>query len=437
MKANPVPSPVHPSSLIPHPSDEFPRWQRSAWLIASGAGIAAFSMSFWVPFLPLYMRDLGVETEPGQLFWAALALSSNGVFRMIGGPIWGVLSDRYGRKVMYVRALFAATITTVIAAAATEPWHVTVAMACQGLLSGFIPAAIALTSVSVPESRMTGALGTVQGLQYTGNTLGPAVGALLAGPLGLRGAIVAGALLPSLAAMLVLVLVPRDRVAPRVAASRERLRWREALRRDASLQFALGLLLYFISFVMIDLVRTAAPAALDALAGPENATRATGIAFSVSGLASVIGAMGLARLVGRPGQFRLSLTAVIGLCAVAHIALGVAGSVAFFIVAYGVASMIRGAMLPATNTVIAASVPVERRGTAFGIAAAAQALAFIVGPMSAAAFALVSVWLGFIALGVVLALIAAVTFVALREPDLTRRTLPAEEVERSPSRAPA
>ena len=57
--------------------------------------------------------------------------------------------------------------------------------------------------------------------------------------------------------------------------------------------------------------------------------------------------------------------------------------------------------------------------------------------MSAAAFALVSVWLGFIALGVVLALIAAVTFVALREPDLTRRTLPAEEMERSPSRAPA
>jgi DHA1 family multidrug resistance protein-like MFS transporter len=320
---------------------------------------------------------------------------------------------------MFVRALFAATATTVIAAAATEPWHVTVAMACQGLLSGFIPAAVALTSVSVPQGRLTGALGTVQGAQYSGTTIGPAAGALIAGLIDLRGAIVVSALMPAVAAALVLRLVPRDRIevqaqpvdAPRAGRLRE-------LGAGFGLQFAIGLLLYFITFVMVDLVRTGAPAVIASLGGPEGATRATGIAFSVSGLASVAGALGLSRLIGRPGHLRGSLALVIGVCALAHVALGLAGSVALFIAAYGVASLARGALLPATNTIIATSVPPERRGTAFGLAAAAQATAFIVGPMAAALFATISLALGFIALGLLLAAIGAVTFVALREPRL-------------------
>jgi len=416
---------------------EFPRWRRSVALIAAGAGIASFSMNFWIPFLPLYMRDLGAASESGQVFWTAVALSSNGVFRFVGGPIWGVLSDRYGRKVMFVRALYAATATTVIAAVATEPWHVAAAMACQGFLSGFIPAAVALTSVSVPQPKLTGALGTVQGMQYSGTTVGPAVGAVLAGLLDLRGAIVASAVMPALAATMVLLLVPGDQVAPRAAGPATRPSWRRAVGRDLSLQLGLGLLLYFISFVMVDLVRTGAPAAIAALEGHGGATRATGVAFTVSGLASVAGALGLARLVGRPGEFRLSLTVVVLACAAAHIALGLAGSVAVFIAAYGAASLARGAMLPATNTVIAAAVPPERRGTAFGIASSVQALAFIVGPMSAAAFSLVSLSLGFVALGVPLAAIAAVVFLALREPDVSERRRTVEESEPAPSRAPA
>ena len=407
-------------------------------LIAAGAGIASFSMNFWIPFLPLYMRDLGVEGEARQLFWTALALSSNGIFRMIGGPIWGVLSDRFGRKPMFVRSLYAATVTTLIAAFAVAPWQITVAMACQGLLSGFIPAAIALTSVSVPPTRLTGALGNVQGAQYAGSTVGPAVGALIAGWVDLRGAIMVGALLPAAAATLVLLAVPHDRVVARSTEVTVRAHgWRAALPRDVRGQFLLGLLLYFMIFTMIDLVRTGAPAALAALAAPASGTRATGIAFTISGLASVIGALGLARYVGRPGQFRVSLTIVIAICAIAHVALGLAPTVLVFTAGYAVASLARGAMLPATNTIIAASVPPERRGTAFGIAAAVQALAFIVGPMSAALFATVSLSLGFVALGALLTVTAVVTFARLREPRLVEQHYATGTAEASRSGTPA
>jgi len=135
------------------------RWRadpegRAVPLIATGVGISTFSMSFWVPFVPLYLVQLGAENDTVALGWASLAFIGLGVGRLIAAPIWGVLADRFGRKSMFVRALVFASFSTIIAAAAAEPWHVVVAFTAQGLLSGFVPAATALTSVTVPESKL-------------------------------------------------------------------------------------------------------------------------------------------------------------------------------------------------------------------------------------------------------------------------------------------
>jgi DHA1 family multidrug resistance protein-like MFS transporter len=422
-------------------ADEHPAWQRSLAFIALSAGLGSFAMNGWFPFLPLYMRGLGVENEARALFWVALAMASQGVARLIGGPLWGVLSDRYGRKQMYVRSLFGATATTVIVVAAGAPWVVALGMACQGFFSGFIPAAIALTSVTVPPSRLTSSMGTVQGAQYAGNTLGPAVGAGLAALFGLRGAILASAILPAAGALIVLAAVPRDRTTPRTAAA---LRGRAAgpghLRLSAVLfgrQFMLGVFLFFVIWVMSQLVRTAAPVALARLAGEGAATGATGLAFTLGGLASVIGALGLTRLVGRAGRLRLTLTLTIVAAAVAQVFLGLAWSVLVFTLAFTVVSLTQAAMMPATNAIIATSVPPERRGTAFGVATSAQAASFIVGPMGAAFFAAVSLELGFMLLGVMLAASAVVTYLVLRESAEAPTSVSPDSSEHTRSRAPA
>ena len=189
-------------------------------------------------------------------------------------------------------------------------------------------------------------------------------------------------------------------------------------------QFALGLFLTFMIFATNDVVRTAAPVAIGAIQGHDAATGATGVAFTAAGLASVIGALGVARLLNRPGRMRPALALTIGVAAAAHVLLGLAGSVALFVIWFSVTSLARGAMMPATNTIIAASVSHERRGAAFGVASSAQALAFIIGPLGAALFAAISLKFGFIALGVMLAAGAALVLLILREPDLRDRAQP-------------
>jgi MFS transporter, DHA1 family, multidrug resistance protein len=393
-------------------------------VIAATAGTGSFATQFWMPFLPFFLLRIGATSDANALFWLALALSGQGIGRILAGPAWGYAADRYGRKIMYVRALYAASVTTVIAGVATAPWHVIVAFTLQGMLSGFIPAAVALTSVSVPRQRLTGSLAIVTAAQYLGTTVGPALGAIFAGILGLRGAIVAGAMLPSIAALVATMFVPRDEVELRPASSEAKLSRRERLRGFAShlsVQLALALFLYFVLYATSNVLRIAAPIAIKQILHGVQATSVVGVAYTASGMGSVIGALALARFVIRPPRVRLSLTAVLLVTAASHLLLALAGSVLLFTAWFTVISMAQGAMIPAANTMIASSVAPAWRGTVFGVASSFQALAFIIGPMSAALFAAFSLPVGFAIVGAFLLLTAGVLATGLREPELGMR----------------
>jgi DHA1 family multidrug resistance protein-like MFS transporter len=390
----------------------------SVLVIALGAGVASLSMNFWIPFLPIYMKHLGATSDANALFWVGVATTGQGIARLVAGPAWGILSDRVGRKLMFIRALYFATGTTFIAAFATEPWHVAIAFACQGLFSGFIPAAVALTSVTVPESKLGSSLGTVTAAQYLGNTVGPAIGALLAVGLGMRGAIFAAAIMPALAATLVLFVVPRDRTSDReeaTAAASEATAGATKAAALLSAQFGLAIFLYFILFSTGQVLRLTAPVAIEDFTGSE-ATGISGLAFSVAGVASVIGVVFVARRFVQPGRFAMTMGAGMLLTAVAHVLLAASPGVWIYVAWFSVISLIQAALLPASNTLIASNVPRHRRGTAFGIAGSAQALAFMVGPMSAAIFAAISLSFGYLVLGGLFVVVSAIAWACIREP---------------------
>lgn len=422
-------------------------WNRGAWnngvgepdgsstsgivfAIALGAGIASFAMNFWVPFLPLYMTDLGATSDANALFWVGLATSVQGFGRLLTGSVWGVLSDRYGRRLMFIRALGFASATTAIAALATEPWHIAVAFGCQGAFSGFIPAAVALTSVSVPDSRLNGSLGLVTGAQYLGNTVGPAVGSILAIVFGMRGAIIAAAVMPALAALMVVAIVPRDRTPSEASRDPEARSDTGALEvvppaavpsfwRSLGFQFFFALFFYFFLFGATQLVRLATPIALTDLQEDVDVEAVVGVAFALAGVASMVGVMILGRRYVTPGRFRLMLTAGCVATALAHMLLALSPSVAAYVASFSAISLLQAAMLPASNTLIASNVARERRGTAFGLAGSAQALAFIAGPMGAAWFAAISMTAGFVIMGGLFVGMALLLLWCLREPRLS------------------
>jgi len=115
--------------------------------------------------------------------------------------------------------------------------------------------------------------------------------------------------------------------------------------------------------------------------------------------------------------------------AVASLVLAVADAVPLFIAGFALISLMQGALVPGTNTILATAVPRERRGTLFGLVATAQAFAFMVGPLAAAVFATVSFALGYALMAVVFVVLAVLVHVTLRAaaggfpPGPPRRTL--------------
>ena len=404
-------------------AEEEVRAARAVFAIAVGSGLASLSMNFWIPFVPLYMKQLGASSDASALFWVGLAAGSQGVARLVAGPAWGILSDRLGRRAMFLRALYCASITMTVAAFATEPWHIVAAFTLQGLFSGFIPAATALTSVSVPDRRMNSALSTVTAAQFIGNTLGPAIGAALAVAVGYRGAIIGGAALPAIAGIYATIAVPRDRVG-RAAVEADAVEEGPgaapsdpSIRSLLTLQFVLALMIWFASLAFGQLLRIAAPVALERIVGVGQATGISGVAFTAAGLGGLVGVF-LAQRYVRPGRLRITLVVTSVGVGLGHLALPVASTGAMFILAFTMIALMQAAMVPATNTLIAANSPRDRRGTAFGLASGVQAVAFMVGPMAAAGFAAISLNLGFAVLGVLFVALAVAIHLAVREPTL-------------------
>lgn len=395
------------------------------------------------------MKQLGAANDADALFWVAIASSTLGVARLIAGPVWGVLSDRYGRRAMFLRALYCTSFTMLVAGLATQPWHIAAAFLLQGLFSGFTPAAVALTSVIVSDRRLNSSLSVITGAQYVGNTLGPAIGSLLAVALGFRGAIIAGAALPAIAGIYATIAVPKDRVGrapaapatPATSATEARTEVTAGAEAgDASTtagsaaadagatdggsirslltpQLIVALTVWFLSLAFGQYVRTVTSIAIEQIVGVGNATGLSGVAFTLTGLGGVIGVM-LARRFVRPGLLRTTLIVTCVGVGLGHIALPIAPGVSMFIAAISGIAVLQAAMVPAINTLIAANAPRERRGTAFGIASGVMAVASMVGPVAVAGFAAISLNLGFVVLGASFVALGVMVRFVVREPNL-------------------
>jgi DHA1 family multidrug resistance protein-like MFS transporter len=403
------------------PASESAPGTRVTWIIASATGVGTMSIYLWYPFLPLFLLTIGVQTEADAAFWVAAGMAGQGVGRILGGPLWGALSDRVGRKKMFIRAAASAGFITLFLGWIQQPWHLVGIMFLHGAFSGFNPAAVALASVSVPENRVRWALSMASGGQYIGTAVGPAIGALLAVLVGFRGAtLISGVMVIAVAAM-VYFKVPADRTGAALSGGVDKpsgANSSASLRVEVfrfSLQLGLAILIYFTIFSLNNFRAVATPIALRQL-DSEQAIAMTGLAFSLVGVASALGVLLAASSLVRRLRLRTVLAVATFLTGIAFAAMGASNSVPVFVLALAVGSLLNASMFPATNTLIALNTAKARRGTAFGVASSAQALGFVAGPAAAALFAASSLSAGFIGVGVLLVVFAGLIATFVKEP---------------------
>jgi DHA1 family multidrug resistance protein-like MFS transporter len=160
------------------------RWKKNLVILCVGQFLVMAAMSSIIPFLPLYLQELGI-TDPEEVrIWAGIIFGANFLTAFIFSPIWGKLADRHGRKIMLVRSGIGMAIVITLMGFATNHIHLLILRLINGTISGFIPAAIALTATNTPKERVGYALGILQSGAVAGAICGPLIGGLMASVVG-------------------------------------------------------------------------------------------------------------------------------------------------------------------------------------------------------------------------------------------------------------
>ena len=121
-----------------------------------------------IPLMPYYAKSLGANA-----FMVALLVSSFTAAQLLSAPVWGRVSDRYGRRPALLIGLGAAAIAYVVFAYATSLWLLLLSRLVQGAGGGTTGVVQAYVADTVEPHERAKALGWLSAATNVGVALGP------------------------------------------------------------------------------------------------------------------------------------------------------------------------------------------------------------------------------------------------------------------------
>ena len=364
------------------------QWRKNLYLAWFAQILTLTGFGFIMPFIPLYMSELGV-TDPRTLkLWVGVTAAFPMVGMALAAPFWGMISDRFGRKLMIIRALVSSMILAVALALARSVEAVFIIRMLQGLFAGSVTAATALVAAGTPSAHLTRSLGLLSSATFIGHSLGPLIGGISANLFGFRTSffIAAGVVAASLVVVVLFVEEPGD-----VRSARRRLTARAPAPARTSIRDLLTvpfLLLFFVLFLM----RFArgqpmafVPLYIAELRGSSGGSAdaaVTGLIIAGSGALAALAGITLGRLGDRFNKLWL-----IAICSGVGSALALptffAPGLASFALFYMISGFAFGGIQPFVQSYLSSHSARAKQGLLFGLQSLVGGLGFGLGPLVA------------------------------------------------------
>ena len=163
-----------------------PQWRKNQIAVTISGSFMNFGYTLVMSFLPIYVRELGVESTGAIALWSGLILSASPLMAALMGPFWGRLGDRRGMKLIATRATAANALLWFSMAFAHSVWQLFLLRVVLGILGGFTNVAVALVTQLTPKEKVPSVIGTLQSWQILSAAIGPLVGGILATTIGVR-----------------------------------------------------------------------------------------------------------------------------------------------------------------------------------------------------------------------------------------------------------
>jgi len=383
------------------------RWKINLYTIWFSQILSLMSFNFGIPFIPYYITELGVE-DPAQVkFYVGLIATSSSIASAVMAPIWGMAADKWGKKLMLLRAMMAGCIVIAGMGIATHVYHIVALRIAQGIFTGTIAAATLIIASTTPTDKLSYALGFLSSSTFIGQSAGPVIGGILADYAGYRVSFLLGSLLMLIDFFLVLFLAKEvndeevnagnamiaksdkseassakeNKIEDIASAEQDnssklntkKLRFNKKSFRNMKISFIFSASMLAMLFILFIIRSTRALFnpyislfVQEVRSTKEGASRITGLINGFTGIMTALSGMTLSRLGDKYSKTKV-LTSLFIVSIILSVPLALSKNLLIFTLCYGIFYYIMGGIEPITISVTTENTPVDRRGLLFGI----------------------------------------------------------------------
>lgn len=361
----------------PAPDDGSIYWRRNLWVCVFGSFTTIIAMTLLLPFLPLFVEELGVRDHAAIVQWSGIAYGATFFSAALVAPLWGRLADRYGRKLMLIRASLGMTVAMSLIGMAHDVYQLVALRLLAGFLGGYSSGSMLLVATQTPAARTGWALGIMSSGIMAGSLAGPLIGGSLPPLIGIRATFLAAGAIIFVAFLATAFLIreePRPKTPP---GEKPDVGWAAVPdKRPLIAMLLTGMLLMFANMSIEPIITVYVAQFVE----PARVTFVAGIIMAAAALGSILSASRLGRLADRIGHWNV----IIGCLAVSAVLLI---PQAFVIAGWQLVALrflmglSLGGLLPCVAAVIRHNVPARVSGSMLGYSTSSQYVGQVAGPV--------------------------------------------------------
>ena len=332
--------------------------------------LSSAGFCFVFPFIPFYIAELGVKDPMMRNMWVGL-FSAAGYFSLfLSSPIWGFLSDIYGRRVMILRTTFVSGLLIPLMAFVPGVGWLVFIRFLIGMFSGTVTASQILVSSNTPLARRGFAMGSLSSAVHGGHMAGMFLGGIVVDQLGYQTAFFICSLTLMAAGLLVLFGVKEEfHKTSSLRAMSKTFKFR--LPDFGGVWFILLLIMLMGFAVRFDAPYL--PLLVETVNGPDKAATWTGVIASLSAVAGIISGSLLGWVADRVPAPKVAVWSAL-LAGLLMIPQGLACSLPLLISSRLGMVFFAGGLDPVLQIWLAKSTPDAKRGMFLGWATSAKSL---------------------------------------------------------------
>ncbi len=351
------------SDVVPVPGT-IVNWKKNLWVIWLSQFLAMVGFGCCMPFIPLMLKqNLHIDDENLRGLYMSIYYLASMLSLCVATTIWGMLADRFGRKLMLLRASYGAAILYPLLAFAPNFWTLAAIRFACGFFSGTgNPARTLLVSTTPPEKHGF-VLGVLSTAISSGNMLGYLLGGMIVEYYSYKTAFFTCGAIYIASGVLVHIFAKEDFSIKAVKKKREtkKYKFKEVVTPGVLWLLAMFLLLGVAS----RLVQPYMALLVEKVHGFNGAALYTGVVSSVSSLGGFFAGVLIGWLCDRVAPGKL-LFPLLSMYCIFEVAMALSVNVEMLIVSRFLAALAGGGVFPVFQLMLTRITSPDLRGTYFG-----------------------------------------------------------------------